>query len=145
MEKRIQSDLVAAMKAKDSVRLASVRAIKTAITVAKTAPGAPSELTDGDIQKIIQKLVKQRKDSAEQYIAAGRQELADNEIAEMNVMEEYLPKQLSEQDIRDIIMGRMVQSDVPCNMGIVMKYFKENYSGQYDGKMVSIIAKEMLG
>jgi uncharacterized protein YqeY len=113
MEKRIQSDLVAAMKAKDSVRLASVRAIKTAITVAKTAPGAPSELTDGDIQKIIQKLVKQRKDSAEQYIAAGRQELADNEIAEMNVMEEYLPKQLSEQDIRDIIMGRMVQSDVP--------------------------------
>ena len=144
MEKRIQADLVSAMKNKDSVRLASVRAIKTAITVAKTAPGASSELTDGDIQKIIQKLVKQRKDSAEQYIAAGRQELADNEIAEMNVMEEYLPKQLSEQDIRDIIFGRIVQSDVPCNMGIVMKYFKENYSGQYDGKMVSTIAKEML-
>ena len=145
MEKRIQADLVSAMKSKDSVRLASVRAIKTAITVAKTAPGASSELTDGDIQKIIQKLVKQRKDSAEQYIAVGRQELADNEIAEMNVMEEYLPKQLSEQDIRDIIFGRIVQSDVPCNMGIVMKYFKENYSGQYDGKMVSTIAKEMLG
>lgn len=145
MEKRIQADLVSAMKNKDSVRLASIRAIKTAITVAKTAPGAPSELTDGDIQKIIQKLVKQRKDSAEQYIAAGRQELADNEIAEMNVMEEYLPKQLSEQDIRDIIFGRIVQSDVPCNMGIVMKYFKENYSGQYDGKTVSVIAKEMLG
>ena len=145
MEKRIQADLVSAMKNKDSVRLASVRAIKTAITVAKTAPGASSELTDGDIQKIIQKLVKQRKDSAEQYIAAGRQELADNEIAEMNVMEEYLPKQLSEQDIRDIIFGRIVQSDVPCNMGLVMKYFKDNYSGQYDGKMVSTIAKEMLG
>ena len=146
MEKRIQADLVSAMKNKDSVRLASVRAIKTAITVAKTAPGAPSEITDGDIQKIIQKLVKQRKDSAEQYIAAGRQELADNEIAEMNVMEEYLPKQLSEQDIRDIIFGRIVQSDFPpCNMGIVMKYFKDNYSGQYDGKMVSTIAKEMLG
>ena len=68
-----------------------------------------------------------------------------NEIAEMKIMEEYLPKQLSEQDIRDIIMGRMVQSDIPCNMGIVMKYFKDNYSGQYDGKMVSTIAKEMLG
>ena len=144
MEKRIQSDLVAAMKAKDSVRLASVRAIKTAITVAKTAPGAPSELTDGDIQKIIQKLVKQRKDSAEQYIAAGRQELADNEIAEMNVMEEYLPKQLSEQEIKDIVLSLVVKSDVPCNMGIVMKHFKENYSGQYDGKMVSTVAKTYL-
>lgn len=145
MENRIQKDLVAAMKAKDAVRLASLRAIKTAITVAKTAPNAPETLTEGDIQNIIQKLVKQRKDSAEQYVAAGRQELADNEIAEMNVMEEYLPKQLSEQDIRDIIFGRIVQSDVPCNMGIVMKYFKENHNGQYDGKMVSTIAKEMLG
>jgi uncharacterized protein YqeY len=144
MEKRIQSDLVAAMKAKDSVRLASVRAIKTAITVAKTAPGAPSELTDGDVQKIIQKLVKQRKDSAEQYIAAGRQELADNEISEMIVMEEYLPKQLSEQEIKDIVMRLMVQSDMPCNMGVVMKYFKENYSGQYDGKIVSTVAKTYL-
>lgn len=144
MEKRIQNDLVAAMKAKDSVKLASVRAIKTAITVAKTAPGAPSELTDGDIQKIIQKLVKQRKDSAEQYIAAGRQELADNEIAEMNIMEEYLPKQLSEEEIKDIVMRLMVQSDIPCNMGVVMKYFKENYSGQYDGKIVSTVAKTYL-
>lgn len=145
MEKRIQTDLVSAMKAKDSVRLASLRAIKTAITVAKTAPGASSELTDGDIQNIIQKLVKQRKDSAEQFTAAGRQELADNELAEMNIMEEYLPKQLSEDEIRDIILSRIVQSNVPCNMGVVMKYFKENYSGQYDGKVVSSITKEMLG
>lgn len=145
MENRIQSDLVAAMKAKDSIRLASVRAIKTAITVAKTAPGAPSELTDGDIQKIIQKLVKQRKDSAEQYIAAGRQELADNELAEMSVMEGYLPKQLSEQDIRNVIANLKASSNTSCNMGIIMKYFKENYSGQYDGKTVSIIAKELLG
>lgn len=145
MEKRIQTDLVSAMKAKDSVRLASLRAIKTAITVAKTAPGAPSELTDGDIQKIIQKLVKQRKDSAEQFTAAGRQELADNELAEMNIMEEYLPKQLSEDEIRDIVMSLVVRSDVRYNMGLIMKYFKENYSGQYDGKMVSMIVKEILG
>ena len=145
MENRIQNDLVAAMKAKDSVRLASVRAIKTAIKEKKTAPGAPSELTDGDIQKIIQKLVKQRKDSAEQYIAAGRQELADNELAEMSVMEDYLPKQLSEQDIRNIITNLKANSNTSCNMGIIMKYFKENYSGQYDGKTVSIIAKELLG
>ena len=144
MEKRIQNDLVSAMKTKDSVRLASVRAIKTAITMAKTSPGAPQELTDGDIQKIIQKLVKQRKDSADQYSAAGRPELADNELAEMAIMEEYLPKQMTEEEIRKVIMGLMVRSDVQYNMGLVMKYFKENYSGQYDGKMVSIIAKEIL-
>ena len=77
MEKRLQADLVSAMKNKDAVKLASLRAIKTAITMAKTAPDAPSELTEGDIQKIIQKLVKQRKDSADQYTAAGRQDLAD--------------------------------------------------------------------
>lgn len=144
MEKRIQNDLVSAMKTKDSVRLASVRAIKTAITMAKTSPGAPQELTDGDIQKIIQKLVKQRKDSADQYSAAGRPELADNELAEMAIMEEYLPKQMTEDEIRKVIMGLMVRSDIQYNMGLVMKYFKENYSGQYDGKMVSIIAKEIL-
>lgn len=145
MENRIQKDLVTAMKAKDTVRLASLRAIKTAITVTKTAPNAPESLTDADIQQIIQKLVKQRKDSAEQYIAAGRQELADNELAEMKVMEEYLPKQLSEENIRDIISILMTSSASLCNMGIVMKHFKENYSGQYDGKAVSTIAKQMLG
>lgn len=145
MENRIQTDLVAAMKAKDVVRLATLRGIKSAIMVAKTAPNAPETLTDADIQQIIQKLVKQRKDSAEQYIAAGRQELADNELAEMRVMEEYLPKQLSKEEIKDIIMGLMVRSDVCFNMGLIMKYFKEHYSGQYDGKMVSTIAKEMLG
>ena len=143
MENRIQKDLVAAMKAKDAVRLASLRAIKTAITVAKTAPNAPETLTEGDIQNIIQKLVKQRKDSAEQYVAAGRQELADNELAEMEVMNEYLPKQLSETEIRDIIFKLLVRSDVCFNVGLIMKYFKENYNGQYDGKMVSTIAKEM--
>ena len=145
MENRIQTDLVAAMKAKDTVRLATLRSIKTAITVAKTAPNSPEKLTDADIQQIIQKLVKQRKDSAEQYVTAGRQELADNELAEMKVMEEYLPKQLTEEEIKNIIMGLMVRSDVCFNMGLVMKYFKEHYSGQYDGKIVSTIAKEMLG
>ena len=144
MENRLQKDLVMAMKAKDTVRLASLRSIKTAITVAKTAPNAPENLTDADIQQIIQKLVKQRKDSAEQYTAAGRTDLAENEIAEMKIMEEYLPKQLSETDIRIIINDMHLNSAVGLNMGLVMKHFKENYSGQYDGKMVSTIAKEML-
>ena len=146
MEKRIQSDLVAAMKAKDSVRLASVRAIKTAITVAKTAPGAPSELTDGDIQKIIQKLVKQRKDSADQYIAAGRQELADNEIAEMEVMNEYLPKQLTEDEITVEVKKVIVETGASTmkDMGKVMGIINKRFVGQVDGKVVSIIVKNAL-
>ena len=80
LEKQIQADLVSAMKAKEAVRLASLRAIKAAILLAKTAEGASGELTDQDIVKLIQKLVKQRKESAEQYNAAGRPELADNEL-----------------------------------------------------------------
>ena len=146
MEKRIQSDLVAAMKAKDSVRLASVRAIKTAITVAKTAPGAPSELTDGDIQKIIQKLVKQRKDSADQYAAAGRQELADNEIAEMEVMNEYLPKQLTEDEITVEVKKVIVETGASTmkDMGKVMGIINKRFVGQVDGKVVSIIVKNAL-
>ena len=77
MEKRIQADMVAAMKAKDAVRLSTLRSVKAAITLAKTAEGASGELTDQDIVKIIQKLVKQRKESAQQYTDAGRPELAD--------------------------------------------------------------------
>ena len=82
MEKRIQADMVAAMKAKDTVKLASLRAIKAAILLAKTAEGGNGEVSDQDIVKIIQKLVKQRKESAQQYTDAGRPELAANELAE---------------------------------------------------------------
>jgi uncharacterized protein YqeY len=83
----------------------------------------------------------------EQYIAAGRQELADNEFAEMKVMEEYLPKQLTQEDMYAIIGTQKNIASIkgtPLNMGVIMKYFKENYSGKYDGKTLSIIAKEML-
>ena len=82
LEKRIQTDMVSAMKAKETVRLASLRAIKAAILLAKTAEGGNGEVTDPEVVKIIQKLVKQRKESAQQYNDAGRPELAENELAE---------------------------------------------------------------
>lgn len=146
MEKRLQADLVAAMKNKDAVKLASLRAIKTAITMAKTAPDAPSELTDGDIQKIIQKLVKQRKDSADQYTAAGRQDLADNELAEMEVMQEYLPKQLTEDEIADEVKKVIEETGASTmkDMGKVMGIINKRFAGQVDGKVVSIIVKNAL-
>ena len=99
MEKQIQADMVAAMKAKETVRLASLRSIKAAIMLAKTAEGATGEVDDTAIVKIIQKLVKQRKESAQQYMDAGRPELAENELAEAACMEVYLPKQLSEAEV----------------------------------------------
>lgn len=146
MEKRLQADLVAAMKNKDAVKLASLRAIKTAITMAKTAPDAPSELTDGDIQKIIQKLVKQRKDSADQYTAAGRQDLADNELAEMEVMQEYLPKQLTEDEIAVEVKKVIEETGASTmkDMGKVMGIINKRFAGQVDGKVVSIIVKNAL-
>lgn len=146
MEKRLQADLVAAMKNKDAVKLASLRAIKTAITMAKTAPDAPSELTDGDIQKIIQKLVKQRKDSADQYIAASRQDLADNELAEMEMMQEYLPKQLTEDEIAVEVKKVIEETGASTmkDMGKVMGIINKRFAGQVDGKVVSIIVKNAL-
>ena len=101
LETQVQKDIMEAMKAKDTVRLNAVRSIKSAILLAKTAEGASKDLQDSDILKLIQKLAKQRKEAAEQYAAAGRQELADNELAEAAVLETYLPKMLSEQEVED--------------------------------------------
>ena len=99
-------------------RVAATRAIKGEILLFKTSEGGSKEVTDGDILKMIQKLIKQRKESAEQYTAAGRQELADNELAEAAVMEKYLPKQLSAEEVkakvREIIHG---QGDGRCKQG----------------------------
>ena len=100
LEQQIQEDIKAAMKAKDTVALAATRAIKGEILLFKTSEGGSKEVTDGDILKMIQKLIKQRKESAEQYTAADRQELADNELAEAAVMEKYLPKQLSAEEVK---------------------------------------------
>ena len=145
MEKRIQSDLVAAMKEKNVIKLASIRAIKTAITVAKTAPGA-GEITDQDIIKIIQKLVKQRKESAQQYNDAGRFDLAANELAEAEIMEVYLPKQLSEIELEVELAKIIVEvgATKPQDMGKVMGVATKRLAGLADGKAISTKEKKLL-
>lgn len=145
MEKRIQSDLVAAMKEKNVIKLASIRAIKTAITVAKTAPGA-GEITDQDIIKIIQKLVKQRKESAQQYNDAGRFDLAANELAEAEIMEVYLPKQLSEIELEVELAKIIVEvgATKPQDMGKVMGVANKRLAGLADGKAISTMVKKLL-
>ena len=133
LEKQIQSDMVAAMKAKETVRLAALRGIKAEILLAKTSEGGTGEVTDADIIKIIRKLVKQRKESAEIYAGQNRQDLADNELAEAAAMEVYLPAQKSEAEINPADMGRV--------MGVAMK----RLAGEADGKLISALVKKLLG
>lgn len=146
MEKIIQADLVIAMKAKDAVKLASLRAIKTAITLAKTAESKKDELTDAEIVKVIQKLVKQRKDSAQQYIDAGRPELAENELNEITCMEVYLPKQLTEAELEAELTKIIAEvgATQPSEMGKVMGVATKRLAGLAEGKTISMIVKKLL-
>ena len=146
MEKQIQADMMAAMKAKETVRLASVRAIKAAIMLAKTAEGATGEVDDAAIVKIIQKLVKQRKESAQQYMDAGRPELAENELAEAACMEVYLPKQLSEAEVEAKLAEIIAEvgASQPSDMGKVMGVATKRLAGLADGRMISTLVKKLL-
>ena len=147
LEQQIQEDIKAAMKAKDTVAMNATRAIKGEILLFKTSEGGSKEVTDADIQKMIQKLVKQRKEAAEQFVAAGRQELADNELSEASIMEKYLPKQLSEAEVevkvREIIAA--VGATSIKDMGKVMGAANKALAGQSDGRTISTIVKKLLG
>lgn len=134
-----------AMKTHDTVRLNAVRAIKSEILLAKTS-STEHELEDSGVMKLIQKLVKQRKESAEMYAQAGRQELADNELAEAKFMESYLPKALSEDEVRNMLKQIIAEvgASSPKDMGKVMGAATKRLAGQADGRTISTIVKELL-
>lgn len=138
--------MVAAMKAKETVRLASLRAIKAAIMLAKTAEGATGEVDDAAVTKIIQKLVKQRKESAQQYMDAGRPELAENELAEAACMEVYLPKQLSEAEVEAKLAEIIAEVGAvqPSDMGKVMGVATKRLAGLAEGRLISTLVKKLL-
>ena len=146
LEQQIQKDIMAAIKAHDYERTNAVRAIKSAILLAKTAEGGKKELEDADVIKLIQKLIKQRKEAAEQYVAAGRQELADNELAEMKILEEYVPRQMTpeevEEKVREIIAR--VGASAPSDMGRVMGVATREMAGLADGRTISGIVRQLL-
>ena len=146
MEKQIQADMVSAMKAKETVRLASLRAIKAAIMLAKTAEGSNGEVDDAAIVKIIQKLVKQRKESAQQYTDAGRPELAENELAEAAAMEVYLPKQLTEAEVEEQLKAIIAEvgASKPSDMGKVMGVATKRLAGLAEGRLISTLVKKLL-
>lgn len=145
LEQQIQKDIMEAMKTHDTVRLNAVRAIKSEILLAKTS-STEHELEDSDVMKLIQKLVKQRKESAEMYVQAGRQELADNELAEAKFMESYLPKALSEDEVRNMLKQIIAEAGAssPKDMGKVMGAATKRLAGQADGRTISTIVKELL-
>ena len=146
LEQQIQDAIKEAMKAKDATALSANRAIKGEILLFKTAEGGAKEVTDGDILKMIQKLVKQRKEAAEQFVAGGRQDLADNELAEAAVLEKYLPKQLSPEEVKAKIQEIIAQVGASSikDMGRVMGVANKALAGLSDGRTISGIVEELL-
>ena len=147
LEQQIQEAIKEAMKAKDAVALSANRAIKGEILLFKTAEGGAKEVTDGDILKMIQKLVKQRKEAAEQFVAGARQDLADNELAEAAALEKYLPKQLSPDEVKAKIQEIIAQVGASSirDMGKVMGVANKALAGLSDGRTISGIVKERQG
>ena len=146
LEKTIQTDLMSAMKNHQENTVAALRSIKTAIMETKTAANGKKDLEDSDIVKIIQKLVKQRKESMDIYSQAGRDELADKEQQEMFALMNYLPKMLSESEVEEIVAKTIVEQGATSmkDMGKVMGFINKTYAGQVDGSMVSRIVKSKL-
>ena len=142
----ISNDIKEAMKAKDKVALDTLRNIKKALLEAKTAPGAGDTVSDETAIKIIQKLAKQGKESAELYKSQNRDDLANEELAQVAVMEKYLPKQMSEEEITAALKEIIAQTGAskPQDMGKVMGVATKQLAGKADGKVISAIVKQLL-
>ena len=141
---KVSEDIKNAMKAKDKVALETLRNIKKFFIEAKTAPGANDTLT---ALKIIQKLVKQGKDSAEIYIGQGRQDLADGELAQVAVMEAYLPKQMTAEELEAALKEIIAETGATSgkDMGKVMGVASKKLAGLAEGRAISAKVKELLG
>ena len=143
---QISEDIKAAMKARDKVRLETLRNIKKVFLEAKTAPGANDTLADADALKIIAKLAKQGKETASTYTQAGRQDLADAELAQVEVLESYLPKQLTAEEIEAEVKKIIAEVGATSmkEMGRVMGTASKQLAGKADGRVISEIVKALL-
>ena len=146
LELKIQAELKTAMLAKDEKTVRSLRAIKAAIILAKTSEGAGGEIKEEDEIKLLQKLVKQRKDSLEIFQQQNRTDLAQKEQEEIEVIEKFLPKQLSAEELRAIISNIIAETGAssPADMGKVMGVATKQLAGKADGKAISALVKELL-
>jgi uncharacterized protein YqeY len=149
MRERINKDLVAAMKAGEKAKVGTLRLINSAIKSAdiEARPAGKDKISDTDILSVLAKMIKQRRDSVEQFTAGGRQELADQELAEITIIEAYLPKQMSEAEAKAAIAATIkdVGAASVKDMGKVMAALKERHAGQMDFGKASGLVKSLLG
>ena len=143
---QISEDIKAAMKARDKVRLDTLRNIKKVFLEAKTAPGANDTLNDADALKIISKLAKQGRETAATYVQAGRQDLSEAELAQVDVLESYLPKQLTAEEIEAEVKKIIAEVGATSmkEMGKVMGTASKLLAGKADGRVISDIVKKLL-
>ena len=146
LQTQVMTKLKEAMKAKDKVALESLRAIKSALLLAQTS-GDAKELSQEDEIKLVQKLVKQRKDSAALYKEQGRDDLADPELAQVAILEQFLPEQMSEEELKSVITTiiEKVGASSMKDMGKVMGMASKQLAGKADGKAISNVVKALLG
>jgi uncharacterized protein len=147
LTEKISSDLINAMKAKDKVALEAIRAAKTAFVLARSEKGADSVLNPEDELKIIQKLVKQRRESAVIYKDNNRLDLYEKETAEADVLEKYLPVKMGNSELSEALNGIIgrIGAKSPADMGKVMGIATKELAGKADGKEISAIVKQLLG
>ncbi len=146
LQNQVMEEIKAAMKAKDTITLESLRAIKSALLLAQTEKGAGVEISDADEIKLIQKLVKQRKDSATIFKEQGREDLAEPELAQVAVIEKFLPAQLSVNEIEKVVI-QIIESTGASgmkDMGKIMGMVSKQLAGQADGKTISGIVRTKL-
>ena len=143
LEEKINADIKSAMLAKEASKLEALRAIKSAILLLKTSPEG---LNDDTEMKALLKMVKQRKETADLYVTQNRKDLADVELAQAAVIEAYLPKQMSEEDVKAEVAKIItsVGATSPADMGKVMGAASKQLAGKADGKLISSIVKELL-
>ena len=146
LQDQVMGKMKEAMKAKDTIALQALRAVKSAFLLAKTETGVKEEITEEHAIKIIQKQVKQRKDSAAIFIKQNRQDLADPELLEIAVLEQFLPEALSEDEIEKVVITTITKLGASGmkDMGKVMGMVSNELSGQADGKVISAFVKKNL-
>ncbi len=148
IEEKINESIKDSMKEKNSLRLDSLRAIKSAILIEKTKSGSKDQIEESVVLKILQKMVKQRNDSAKIYLEQNRKELADVEESQANIISEFLPTQLSESELSEIIdkVIEEVGAESMKDMGKVISKVNERVSGQAEGRVIAeIIKKKLIG
>lgn len=143
---QVSSDIKSAMLAKDKVRLEALRGVKKEFLEAKTAKGSDGELSDETAMKILVKMVKQRKESAQIYTEQNRPDLAESELAEAAVIEAYLPKQMTDEELTEALKAIIAQvgATTPQEMGKVMGVATKQLAGRADGRAISTKVKELL-